>query len=128
VKDFFQIRKDLNEAKFAGSSIKMPEQNDHTIKELSMKKKWKAGVQRALVGPSTKKKPLMFRTMGKDAKEMQKKADVLKTVHDQAKNKLNIAKHVVGKIRKEDTRINTETLYKRECSHLVLQSTSHSPC
>jgi len=107
MKDFFQFHKDLDEAKFAGSSIKMFGQSDRTVKELSMKKKWKAGVQRALVGPSTKKKPLMFRTMGKDAKEMQRKADALKkarvAVRDQAKNKLNIAKHVVNKMRKEDT-------------------------
>lgn len=97
----------MDEAKFAGSSIKMFGQSDRTVKELSMKKKWKAGVQRALRGPSPKKKPLMFRTMGKDAKEMQRKADALKkarvAVRDQAKNKLNIAKHVVNKMRKEDT-------------------------
>ena len=107
MKDFFQFHKDLDEAKFAGSSIKMFGQSDRTVKELSMKKKWKAGVQRALRGPSPKKKPLMFRTMGKDAKEMQKKADALKTarvaVRDQDKNKLNIAKHAVKKMRKEDT-------------------------
>lgn len=105
--DFFKHRLSMDEAKFAGSSIKMFGQSDRTVKELSMKKKWKAGVQRALVGPSTKKKPLIFRTMGKDAKEMQKKADALKkarvAVRDQAKNKLNIAKHVVNKMRKEDT-------------------------
>ena len=112
MKDFFQIRKDLNEAKFAGSNIKMPEQNDHTIKELSMKKKWKAGVQRALVGPSTKKKPLMFRTMGKDAKDMQKKVDTLRAVGDQNKNKLNIAKHVVDKMRKEEVDLSKNTLHE----------------
>ena len=87
MKDFFQFRKYLDEAKFAGSSIKMFGQKDRPVKELSMRKKFKAGVQRSLVGPSTKKKPLMFRTMGKDAKAMQKKADNLRAVGDQEKNK-----------------------------------------
>ena len=103
MKDFFQFRKYLDEAKFAGSSIKMFGQKDRPVKELSMRKKFKAGVQRALVGPSAKKKPLMFRTMGKDAKAMQKKADTLRAVGDQEKNKSNIIKHVANKLKTEDT-------------------------
>ncbi len=55
--------------------FKRPMMDD--VNELSMMKKFKAKTQRALVGPSTKMKPLMFRTMGKDAKDLQKKADAL---------------------------------------------------
>jgi len=108
MKDFFQFHKDLDEAKLMGNSIKLFGQKNRNVKELSMRKKFKAGVQRALVGPSTKKKPLMFRTMGKDAKDMQKKADTLRAVGDQEKNKLNIVKHVAKKLKTEDTNFKVE--------------------
>lgn len=47
---------------------KKPEVIDR-LDELSMRKKWAAGRERALRGPSKKKKPLWARTMGKDAKK-----------------------------------------------------------
>jgi len=50
----------------------------------------------------------MFRTMGKDAKDMQKKADTLRAVGDQEKNKLNIVKHVAKKLKTEDTNFKVE--------------------
>jgi len=118
MKDFFRFHKDLDEAKLMGNSIKLFGQKNRSVKELSMRKKFKAGVQRALVGPSTKKKPLMFRTMGKDAKAMQKKSDILRAVGDQEKNKSHIIKHVANKLKTEDTNFKVEidglpTLYMK---------------
>ena len=88
---YLDAKRGPQEAKFAGSSLKLfgqvnrngtkPElDRDKPQNELSMKLKTKAKLQRALVGPSTKAKPDMFRTTGKRAKEIARKANVLTTV------------------------------------------------
>jgi len=102
---YLDAKRGPQESTFAGSNLKLFGQlnRDRSIPELSMKKRIKAKVQRGLVGPSTKKKPLMFRTMGKDAKDMQKKSDTLRALGDREKNKANIIKHVANKLKNEAT-------------------------
>ena len=48
-----------------------------TLDELSMALKWKAGLERAKRGPSTKKRPVWARTTGKDVKKLKKQSDKL---------------------------------------------------
>lgn len=48
------------------------------LDELSMRKKWAAGVQRAIRGPSKKRKPVYMRTTGKAAKQNIAKAQKTK--------------------------------------------------
>jgi len=97
---YLDAKRGPQEAKLMGNTLKLFGQMNRGVKELSMRKKFKAGVQRALVGPSTKKKPLMFRTMGKDAKDNQKKADAIRALKNRDANRFNIAKHALAK---EDT-------------------------
>ena len=97
---YLDAKRGPQEAKLMGNTLKLFGQMNRGVKELSMRKKFKAGVQRALVGPSTKKKPLMFRTMGKDAKDAQKKADAIRALKNRDANRFNIAKHALAK---EDT-------------------------
>jgi len=113
---YLDAKRGPQEAKLAGNSLKLfgqmnrngtkPELDRNEPKnELSMVKRFKAKTQRALVGPSTKKKPLMFRTTGKDAKDMQKKADaltILKKADDTKKQLLRRA------LNKEDTNFKVE--------------------
>ena len=102
---YLDAKRGPQESTFAGSNLKLFGQvnRDRSIPELSMSKRIKARVQRGLVGPSVKKKPLMFRTMGKDAKDMQKKSDTLRALGDREKNKANIIKHVANKLKNEAT-------------------------
>ena len=102
---YLDAKRGPQEAKLMGNTLKLFGQMNRGVKELSMRKKFKAGVQRALVGPSTKKKPLMFRTMGKDAKDAQKKADAIRALRNRDANRLNIAKHALAK---EDTNFKVE--------------------
>ena len=96
---YLDAKRGPQESTFAGSNLKLFGQlnRDRSIPELSMKKKIKAKVQRGLVGPSTKKMPLMFRTMGKDAKDAQKKADAIRALRNRDANRLNIAKHALSR-------------------------------
>ena len=102
---YLDAKRGPQEAKLMGNTLKLFGQMNRGVKELSMRKKFKAGVQRALVGPSTKKKPLMFRTMGKDAKDMQKKADVLTITKKADDTKMALAKRALNK---EDTNFKVE--------------------
>ena len=79
---YLDAKRGPQEAKLMGNTIKLFGQSNRpkTFGELSMKLKTKAKLQRALVGPSTKAKPDMFRTTGKRAKEIARKANVLTTV------------------------------------------------
>tara|TARA_B100001093_G_scaffold166674_1_gene159282 strand:- start:530 stop:1531 length:1002 start_codon:yes stop_codon:yes gene_type:complete len=96
---YLDAKRGPQESTFAGSNLKLFGQlnRDRSIPELSMKKRIKAKVQRGLVGPSTKKKPLMFRTMGKDAKDMQKKADVITVTKKAPDTKMALAKRALNK-------------------------------
>ena len=96
---YLDAKRGPQESTFAGSNLKLFGQlnRDRSIPELSMSKKIKAKVQRGLVGPSTKKKPLMFRTMGKDAKDMQKKADVITVTKKAPDTKMALAKRALNK-------------------------------
>jgi len=113
---YLDAKRGPQEAKLAGNSLKLfgqlnrngtkPELDRNEPKtELSMMKRFKAKTQRALVGPSTKKKPLMFRTMGKDAKDMQKKADVITITKKADDTKMALAKRA---LRREDTNFKVE--------------------
>ena len=79
---YLDAKRGPQEAKLMGNTIKLFGQSNRpkTFGELSMKLKTKAKLQRALVGPSTKAKPDMFRTTGKRAKEIARKANILTTV------------------------------------------------
>ena len=79
---YLDAKRGPQESTFAGSNLKLFGQlnRDRSIPELSMKKKIKAKIQRGIVGPSTKVKPDMFRTTGKRAKEIDRKAKILTTV------------------------------------------------
>jgi len=96
---YLDAKRGPQESTFAGSNLKLFGQlnRDRSIPELSMSKKIKAKVQRGLVGPSTKKKPLMFRTMGKDAKDMQKKADVITVTKKAPDTKMALAKRALNR-------------------------------
>ncbi len=96
---YLDAKRGPQESTFAGSNLKLFGQlnRDRSIPELSMKKRIKAKVQRGLVGPSTKKMPLMFRTTGKDAKDAQKKADAIRALRNRDANRLNIAKHALSR-------------------------------
>ena len=99
---YLDKRDSQKEAKLAGSSLKLFSQlnRDRSIPELSMKKRIKAKIQRGIVGPSTKAKPDMFRTTGKRAKEINRKAKILTTVAKADDTKMKLAKRALNK---EDT-------------------------
>ena len=99
---YLDKRDSQKEAKLAGSSLKLFSQlnRDRSIPELSMKKRIKAKIQRGIVGPSTKAKPDMFRTTGKRAKEIDRKAKILTTVAKADDTKMKLAKRALNK---EDT-------------------------
>ena len=113
---YLDAKRGPQEAKLAGNSLKLfgqinrngtkPELDRNEPKnELSMMKRFKAKTQRALVGPSTKKKPLIFRTMGKDARDMQKKADAITILKKADDTKMALAKRA---LRREDTNFKVE--------------------
>ena len=86
---YLDKRDSQKEAKLAGNSLKLFSQLnrnrtkpelDRNIPELSMKLKAKAKIARGLRGPSKKAMPDMFRTTGKRAKEIDRKAKILTTV------------------------------------------------
>ena len=73
--------------------FKRPVMDD--VNELSMMKRFKAKTQRALVGPSKKMMPDMFRTTGKRAKEITRKANILTKVAKADDTKMAIAKKAI---------------------------------
>ena len=98
---YLDSRRETKESTFAGNNIKLfGRSNKEPTNELSMRKRWKAKAQRALVGPSKKATPLIFRTMGKDAKDLKKKADAISAVKRADDTKIQIAKRALNK---EDT-------------------------
>ena len=99
---YLDAKRGPQESTFAGSNLKLFGQlnRDRSIPELSMKKKIKAKIQRGIVGPSTKAKPDMFRTTGKRAKEIDRKAKILTTVAKADDTKKELLRKALNK---EDT-------------------------
>ena len=94
---YLDAKRGPQEAKLMGNTIKLFGQSNRPKRfdELSMKLKTKAKLQRALVGPSTKAKPDMFRTTGKRAKEIARKADILTKVAKADDTKMKLAKRAI---------------------------------
>ena len=57
---------------------RMVKTEETEVNELSMSKKWKAGLARAVRGPSKKRKPIYMRTTGKAAKKLNARAQKLR--------------------------------------------------
>ena len=96
---YLDAKRGPQEAKLMGNTLKLFGQSNRpkTFGELSMKLKTKAKLQRALVGPSKKAKPDMFRTTGKRAKEIDKKAKILTTVAKADDTRKEIIKRALNK-------------------------------
>ena len=96
---YLDAKRGPQESTFAGSNLKLFGQlnRDRSIPELSMKKKIKAKIQRGIVGPSTKVKPDMFRTTGKRAKEIDRKAKILTTVAKSDDTKKELLRKALNK-------------------------------
>jgi hypothetical protein len=97
---YLDAKRGPQEAKLAGSSLKLFGQKNRSFSELSMRLKTKAKVQRALVGPSKKARPDWMRDTGKGAKELDKKAKGITALAKRDDTKLSIAKRALNK---EDT-------------------------
>ena len=106
---YLDKRDSQKEAKLAGNTLKLFSQKNRdgskpeldrtnpTFSELSMRLKAKAKLARGLRGPSTKAKPDMFRTTGKRAKEITRKADILTKVARANDTKMKLAKRAIQK-------------------------------
>tara|TARA_Y100001937_G_scaffold64074_1_gene87711 strand:- start:1263 stop:2174 length:912 start_codon:yes stop_codon:yes gene_type:complete len=106
---YLDKRDSQKEAKLAGNTLKLFSQKNRdgskpeldrtnpTFSELSMRLKAKAKLARGLRGPSTKAKPDMFRTTGKRAKEITRKADILTKVARANDTKMKLAKRALQK-------------------------------
>ena len=106
---YLDKRDSQKEAKLAGNTLKLFSQKNRdgskpeldrtnpTFSELSMKLKAKAKLARGLRGPSTKAKPDIFRTTGKRAKEIARKADILTKVARADDTKMKLAKRAIQK-------------------------------
>ena len=103
---YLDAKRGPQEAKFAGSSLKLfgqlnrngtkPELDRNEPKnELSMKLRTKAKIARGLRGPSKKAMPDMFRTTGKRAKEIERKANILTTVAKRDATKKELIKRAL---------------------------------
>ena len=101
---YLDKRDSQKEAKLAGNNLKLFSQLnrsgtkpelDRNIPELSMKLKAKAKIARGLRGPSKKAMPDMFRTTGKRAKEIDKKAKILTTVAKRDDTKKELIKRAL---------------------------------
>ena len=93
---YLDAKRGPQEAKLAGSSLKLFGQKNRSFSELSMRLKTKAKVQRALVGPSKKARPDWLRTTGKAAKELDKKAKGLTALRKSDQTKISLAKKALG--------------------------------
>ena len=102
---YLDAKRGPQEAKLAGNTLKLFGQMNRGVKELSMKKKFQAKLQRGLVGPSDKAKPDMFRTTGKRAKEIDRKAKILTTVAKADDTRKELIKRALAK---EETNFKVE--------------------
>ena len=102
---YLDAKRGPQEAKLAGNTLKLFGQMNRGVKELSMKKKFQAKLQRGLVGPSDKAKPDMFRTTGKRAKEIDRKAKILTTVAKADDTRKELLKRALAK---EETNFKVE--------------------
>ena len=102
---YLDAKRGPQEAKLAGNTLKLFGQMNRGVKELSMKKKFQAKLQRGLVGPSDKAKPDMFRTTGKRAKEINRKAKILTTVAKADDTRKELIKRALTK---EETNFKVE--------------------
>ena len=102
---YLDAKRGPQEAKLAGNTLKLFGQMNRGVKELSMKKKFQAKIQRGLVGPSNKAKPDMFRTTGKRAKEIDRKAKILTTVAKADDTRKELLKRALAK---EETNFKVE--------------------
>ena len=102
---YLDAKRGPQEAKLAGNTLKLFGQMNRGVKELSMKKKFQAKLQRGLVGPSDKAKPDMFRTTGKRAKEIDRKAKILTTVAKADDTRKELIKRALTK---EETNFKVE--------------------
>ena len=104
---YLDAKRGPQEAKLAGNTIKLFGQSNRpkSFAELSMKLRTKAKLQRALVGPSKKAKPDMFRTTGKRAKEIDRKAKILTTVAKADDTRKQLLKRALNK---ENTNFKVE--------------------
>lgn len=98
---YLDAKRGPQEAKLAGSSLKLFGQKNRSFSELSMRLKTKAKVQRALVGPSKKARPDWLRTTGKGAKELDKKIKGVVALKKSDQTKMSLAKKALSV--KEDT-------------------------
>jgi len=98
---YLDAKRGPQEAKLAGSSLKLFGQKNRSFSELSMRLKTKAKVQRALVGPSKKARPDWLRTTGKGAKELDKKTKGIVALKKSDQTKMSLAKKALDV--KEDT-------------------------
>ena len=89
---YLDAKRGPQEAKLAGSSLKLFGQKNRSFSELSMRLKTKAKVQRALVGPSKKARPDWLRTTGKGAKELDKKTKGVVALKKRDQTKMSLAK------------------------------------
>ena len=103
---YLDAKRGPQEAKLAGNSLKLfgqlnrngtkPELDRNEPKnELSMKLRTKAKIARGLRGPSKKAMPDMFRTTGKRAKEIERKANILTTVAKRDATKKELIKRAL---------------------------------
>jgi len=101
---YLDKRDSQKEAKLAGNNLKLFSQLnrngtkpelDKNIPELSMRLKAKAKIARGLRGPSKKAMPDMFRTTGKRAKEIDRKAKILTTVAKRDDTKKELIKRAL---------------------------------
>ena len=102
---YLDAKRGPQEAKLVGNTLKLFGQMNRGVKELSMKKKFQAKLQRGLVGPSDKAKPDMFRTTGKRAKEIDRKAKILTTVAKADDTRKELLKRALAK---EETNFKVE--------------------
>ena len=82
---YLDAKRGPQEAKLMGNTLKLFGQMNRSVKELSVRKKFKARVQKASVSPSTKKKPLMLRTTTKEDTNFKVEIDGLPTLFMKAK-------------------------------------------
>ena len=98
---YLDARREAKESTLAGNNLKLfGRSNKNPTNELSMRTKWKAKLQRGLVGPSTKARPDIFRTTGKRAKEIEKGAKGITALAKRDDTRKQLVKRALSK---EDT-------------------------
>lgn len=94
---YLDAKRGPQEAKLAGSSLKLFGQKNRSFSELSMRLKTKAKVKRALVGPSKKARPDWMRDTGKGAKELDKKTKGIVALKKSDQTKMALAKRALNR-------------------------------